>query len=326
MRPHRSPLLGVSFSHRQAAWLGLDPPLVLEWLLRDVGVRRLRLSAFWDEIAPEPGRLDFEPLQPWLRLAARYDARVLMTVGVKAQRHPEFYPPPWLTDVHPIPHGARLDDHPRVVAMLVLMLERLTAFLADFDVIEAWQVENEPFLPVARRTVGWQISPDLLSHEIEVVRDADPRRRPVVVNHGSATAFDRAWRPALAAADVLAQDVYTRRPVQRRPWRYLNLHALGPLAPGLRGQALAAARMGKQFWITELQAEPWERDEIPALDPAAIGSISPEQIRANLRLAGRALPRRVYLWGAEWWRFMAERHGDRRYIELARELFQAEAL
>lgn len=316
------PPLGVSFSHRHAAWLGLDPAETLRLLLDDIGVRRLRLSASWDELAPEPTRLDFTPLMPWLEQAARFDARVLMTVGLKAQRHPEFYPPSWLTEQHPLPHGAAIAEQPRVVAILLLFLERLTAFLADVDVIEAWQVENEPFLPAAGRTVGWRISEGLLAREIEVVREADPRRRPIVVNHSSRSRFDRFWFPALRLADVLAQNVYTRRPVARGPWRYVNIHAFGPLSPPLRRQAWTARRLDKGFWITELQAEPWEsRDVLSIIDPARIGSISPERIRHNLAFGTRAGAERVYLWGAEWWRYMAERRGDRRYVDLARELF-----
>ena len=316
-----APPLGVSFSHRHAAWLGLDPRATFTALLRETGVRRVRLSAHWDEIAPEPSRLDFAPLVPWLEAAARHDATVLMTVGLKAQRHPEFYPPDWLTAQHQLPHGAKLTDHPRVVALLLLMLERLVAFLADFDVIEAWQVENEPFLPLASRTVGWEISPGLLAREVEIVREVDPRGRPIVVTHGSKTAFDRWWALALQSADVLGQDVYPRRPLGRGLLRYWNAHRMGPFAPPLRRQARLARRVGKEFWITELQAEPWELTDMLTIAPERIGSVSPEQIRRNLSLAQRVEAERVYLWGAEWWRFMAERHGDRRYLELAAELF-----
>ncbi len=317
------PLLGVSFSHRHARWLGLDPAETLTRLLRDAGVRRLRLSAYWDEIAPDAATIDFAPLRPWLDIAARYGARVLISVGLKAQRHPEFYPPAWLVEEHPIPHGARLDDYPRVVTRLLLMLERVTAFLADFDVIEAWQVENEPFVPAARRTAGWRFSPDLLAREIAVVHEVDPRRRPIVVNHGARSALDRWWQVILRLADVLGQDVYTRRPLRRGPLRYLNVHAFGRLSPNLRLQAHVAHGLDKQFWITELQAEPWEREAMTAIAAECIGSISPERIRANLRLVTRAGADRVYLWGAEWWRYMAERHGDSRYEELARGLFGA---
>jgi hypothetical protein len=208
------------------------------------------------------------------------------------------------------------------VTLLLLMLERVAAFLADVDVIDAWQVENEPFVDV-HRTRRWRISPGLLAREIEVVREADPRRRPVVVNHSSRSAFDRMWVPALQAGDVLAQNVYTRRPVSWGPVKYLNVHALGPLAPPLRRQARVARRLGREFWVTELQAEPWERRPMTELAPDEIGSVSPERIRANLRLAARSGASRVYLWGAEWWRYLAERHRDGRYLELARELFDA---
>lgn len=320
MKNTLSPRLGVSFSHRHCAWLGLDARETLEFLLRDIGVRHLRLSVFWDEIAPEPSTLDFAPLRPWLEIAGRHDARVLMTVGLKAQRWPEFYPPDWLTHEHPIPNGADLSRYPRVEALLRLMLERVTAFLADIDVIDAWQVENEPFVPV-RRTRGWRIPPRLLVHEAAVVREADPRRRPIVINHSSRSAFDRMWVPALDVGDVLAQNVYTRRPLGWGPVRYLNVHALGLLAPALRRQAAVARRLGREFWITELQAEPWETRPQIALEPRAIGSISPERIRANLRLAVRTGASRIYIWGAEWWRYTAQRHGDTRYLDLARTLF-----
>lgn len=318
------PLLGINFSHQHAAWLGLDPSLTLRRLLGEAGARYLRLSVRWEEISPEPSRLDFTPLRPWLEIAGEYEARVLISVGLKAQRHPEFYPPAWLTEAQPLPHGARIVEQERVVALLLLMLERVTAYLADFDVIDAWQVENEPFLPAASRTVGWRISPGLLEREIGVVREADPRSRPVVVNHSSFSAFDRWWLQALRPADVLAQNLYPRVPAPKLwPGRYFNRYHMGPLAPALRRQAALARRLGKDFWITELQGEPWEPAGMAAVADGSYGSISPERLRANLRLAERTTASRIYFWGAEWWMYMAERRGDDRYWNVARELFGA---
>lgn len=321
-----APLLGISFSHRHAAWLGLNPQEALEALLRDTGIKHVRLSLYWDEIAPAPDRLDFTPLRPWLEIAARYGCAVLMTAGIKAQRHPEFYPPPWLTHNHPMPHGAELEQYPRVVTLLLLMLERAIAFLADYDVIDAWQVENEPFLPAAGRTAGWRISPDLLAREVAVVCDADPRHRPVVINHSSRTVFDRGWLRALQAGDVLAQNVYTRRPMRPGlPLRYRNDYALWPVAPRLAAQAAVARRLGKSLWITELQAEPWERFDLLTTPPGLTGSISPQQLRENLRLAAAARAERIYLWGAEWWLWMARRHNDGRYLALAQSIIAGNA-
>jgi hypothetical protein len=320
-----TPERGVSFSHRHAEWLGLDPDTLYRDLLDDLGVRHVRLSVYWDEVAPAPDQIDFEPLRRWLDPLQERHARALVTVGLKAQRWPEYYPPDWLVRDNPMPHRARLDDHPRAVAHLLLMLERVTAFLADYDAIDAWQVENEPWITSIRGTVGWRFSADLLAREIAVVRESDPRRRPIVVNHSTQSRFDRRAYQGAPLADVLAENIYTRKPTGRSWPRYVNTYALGPFAPPLRNLAAFLRRHRRRFWITELQAEPWESHDVKSAPPSAIGSISPDRLQANLRLAERVGTTRVYLWGAEWWRYAAERSGDPRYWILARRLFQSPA-
>lgn len=316
-----TPELGVNFSHRHAQWLDLDAGELLRSLLNDLGVRRFRISVYWDEVSPAAGQLDFDPIRRWLDPIQRHGATALVTLGLKAQRWPEFYPPDWLIADNPLPHGAHLQQHPRVVTHLLLMLERMTAFLADYDAIDAWQVENEPWLPSMRGTVGWQFSPDLLAREIAVVRDSDPRRRPIVVNHSSQNCFDRRALTAFALADVLAENIYTRKP-NRWPWpRYFNVYALWLYAPRLRHYSRLLHRAGRPLWITELQAEPWETTDVKQLRPEQIGSVSPARVRANLNLATRVGASRVYLWGAEWWRYTADHHNDQRYWDLAHRLF-----
>lgn len=315
-----APLLGVNFSHRQAEWLGLDPDETFSLLLNDLRVRQFRMSLYWEEIQPEPTRYDFSTIQRYLDWAETRRARVLITVGLKAQRHPEFYPPLWLAGDGAPRRGGRVADQKRLIAHLLLMLERAVALLADYNCIDSWQVENEPFLPAAGRTIGWRFDDETLEKEIRAVAGSDPRHRPIVINHCSNTIFETGWLKALRLADVLAQDVYTRKPSASGPMRYGNPFALGPLGPGLMLQSALARRVGRQFWVTELQAEPWEREPLTELQPEQIGSISPERIEANLALASHARPERVYLWGAEWWR-LQELRGDDRYWRLARRLF-----
>ena len=281
-------MLGVNFSHRQAAWLGLDPDETFSLLLNDLRVRHFRLSLYWEEIQPEPTRYDFARMQRYLDMAEARGAHVLLTVGLKAQRHPEFYPPAWLRGEGSPPPGGNVADQPRLIAHLLLMLERSVALLADYGCIDAWQVENEPFLPAGGRTLGWRFDAQTLDKEIAAVAAADARHRPIVINHSSSTIAERGWLRALRLGDVLAQDVYTRKPTQGRPLRYVNPFALGPLGPNLGTQSFLAHRFGRQFWVTELQAEPWERTPLPELHPTAIGSVSPALIEGNLTRVKRA--------------------------------------
>lgn len=312
------PLLGVNFSHRQALWLGLDPDEAFRDLLDRLRARHFRLSLYWDEIQPEPTRYDFSRVHRQLDLIEARGGSVVLTVGLKAQRHPEFYPPRWLQNGGLPAPGQEIGTAQRLLAHLLLMLERAVALLADYHSIVAWQVENEPFLPAAGRTPGWRIAPRTLEREIEAVRGSDPRHRPIVINHSSLTVWSAGWLRALLRGDVLAQDVYTRRPAG--PLRYINPYRLGPLGPSLLTQSVLAHRAGRQFWITELQAEPWERVPLPELGLANTWSISPRRIAANLRLAVAAHPERIYLWGAEWWLYR-RMLGDGSYWELARDLF-----
>ncbi|MFN8559347.1 MAG: hypothetical protein U0531_19085 [Dehalococcoidia bacterium] len=53
----------------------------------------------------------------------------------------------------------------------------------------------------------------------------------------------------------------------------------------------------KGFWVTELQAEPWERRPLTALETADVGSASPALLNRGLRLVRAAGAERVYLWG-----------------------------
>ena len=89
--------------------------------------------------------------------------------------------------------------------------------------------------------------------------------------------------------------------------------------PDLPGQAAAARRAGKRFWITELQAEPEERKSLLQLDPATAQSISPRLLLENAKLARRSGAERIYLWGAEWWYARAQR-GDHGLWYTARRL------
>ncbi|MHB8576297.1 MAG: beta-galactosidase, partial [Dehalococcoidia bacterium] len=293
------PELGISFSCRQARYLGEDCTTVYRALL-DAGVHHVRLSLYWSDIERRPGEFDFTETDALLHDASAYGADVLLSLGIKAQRFPEVYVPDWLFDASRAPEGAVLDQLPGVRDAALRFDAAAIDHFGGQRAIIGWQVENEPFIKNFDKIHGWTVSPRMTAAEVALVHSRDPARRPVVVTHSSWTVYDQSWKRALALGDILGQNVFTKK-AWIRDWWYFFPYQMGPFVPNLPGQAAAAGRAGKQLWITELQAEPEERHALTELRPAEVKSISPRLLRENVALARRSGASRVYLWGAEWW-------------------------
>jgi hypothetical protein len=307
--PQGSPELGVSFSCRQARFLGEDCLPAYTALLDELGVRHVRLSLYWSEVEPSPGSYDFSEVDALVSAAAARGADVLLTMGIKGQRYPEVYLPDWLVAGRAIPESAYLDRVPGVRNAALAIVQAAAAHFATTRAVTAWQVENEPFIKNFDEIQGWRVSSEMTAAEVAALRAADPLRRPIVVTHSSWTVYDQGWKRALALGDVLGQNVFTKK-AWVADWWYFFPYRMGPWVPNLPGQASLARRQGKQLWITELQAEPEERRGLTTLSPEQIGSISPRLLKENLALARRSGAGRVYLWGAEWW--YAARNGGAR--------------
>jgi hypothetical protein len=191
--------------------------------------------------------------------------------------------------------------------------------------VEAWQADNEPFLPTPRAH-SWRLSEEWVTAVVDRIRALDAKGRPVVVAHSSANSRDDDWRLALAHGDVLGQSVYPVRSM--RPLGlfipYPSLLA-GPFAPNLPAQAKLARGQGKGFWLTEMQAEPWDRTPTAELGNRKPRTMSPGQLEKNIRIARRSGATRVYLWGAEWWHALAVRYGNSTYEEVAGKALTAPA-
>jgi hypothetical protein len=292
--------LGLNFSHRRAALLGVDPHEAFQATLIHLKPRHLRLSVYWDETAPEPAVYDPSILRWYLDEAQRRDCHIALTVGFKPQRHPAYFPPRWLTD-----GGSGGEPSGRLAANLLLMLERVIALLADYDVIDAWEAEHLPFLAPEEQPFGWAIDAPLLDREIAVLHDVDPRHRPVVISHPAGRLFALAWYRAMLAGDVFGCVAGWGRERRERQLSRLETWQLSI-------QATLAARAGRELWITELGAAAASRQNPPSI---------PEIIDSDLESAFRSGARRVYLRGVEEW-FATRAQGRSLGWEHARELMQ----
>ena len=342
--PHQEtpgePEVGINFECNQAEYLLLEDPAKgpagyvtddrpgrAEWcaetlgtLLEETGTKHVRLSMEWPEVEPHEGAYDFRLLDALLSEAERHGAGVLLSIGLKGQRHPEFYLPAWVLDRANLEDGQDVATDPAVHDAGLRMVADVARHAAESTAVEAWLADNEPYLP-SPRAHNWVIGRTFVQEEVAAIRAADPRGRPVAINHGEHFVFDRRWEWSLEDADIVATSVYPFRNYQVAGLHFVvPILEIGPLAPNYAARARETKERGKEFWITEMQAEPWADGDIRQVSPGEpADDLTPENFRKNMEYARLSGASRVYLWGAEWWLYQQQHYGDGQWLALARE-------
>jgi hypothetical protein len=329
--------IGFNFSCDQAEYLLLEEPGgpfvsddrpdraewcsgVLSELLRETGIRLVRVSVQWDEVEPAEGQFDFSLTDALLEAAGREGATVMLSLGMKAQRHPEFYIPEWALEGIALQPGEVISQEPLLRRRALAMVAACVQHFAESSAVDSWSAENEPYI-ASHRSEHYALSREYVAEVVQTIHENDSRARPVSINHAQHFVMDRRWKDALADSDVLSQSMYPRR-----NWDLfgidgiVNIMELGPLMPNYAHQAREAHSRGKQFWVTELQAEPWTDDDLRLFGPGNPSpNLSPQWMRENVVYARKSGADRIYLWGAEWWLFQAGR-GDAMWLIGARGL------
>ncbi|HWO93718.1 MAG TPA: hypothetical protein VNL92_03050 [Dehalococcoidia bacterium] len=322
--PHNEGMeLGLNFSCRRARHLmsDIDCLSLFETMLTELQPGHVRLALYWDELEPERGVFDYSSVDPYLRLAEQHDVGVVPIIGVKSTYRPEFYIPEWVAST--ILWGAPPSDDDRIAEASLAMLAQVVGHLQAAPAIEAWQVENEPDVHPDGDARGWTVPNSFLAREVAVVRDADPAGRPVILTDDTSIFYQREWIDLLALGDGLGLGFYPRRPGGVFPWQdELRRFDMGALGSDHWNVMTRARLEGKQAWIVEVQAEPWQTRPASELRPDEITSVSPEIMRENVDLASRTGAERAYLWGVEWWWFQRVRWQDDSYWDTARDLLR----
>ncbi|MCC7106073.1 MAG: beta-galactosidase [Chloroflexi bacterium] len=323
--------VGFTFSPRQAEYLGLPWQQTYQAATM-LSPNLVRLGAYWDSIEPSPGQYSFSSLDWLLDYSSTRNVRVMLTVGMKAPRSPEFYIPRWLDQQLNLPAGSQVADNAEPRARTLAFISQVVMRYRDRDKIAYWQVENEPLDETGPRR--WRISADFLAEEVALVRRLDDRQRPIVVNMfvdshplvqlppWRQSAQDRA-EAILKLADFLGLDVYPSRGVRVLGHDvYLNWSRSAWQQSVIDLQAVARSD-GKDAWIIEAQTEPWEPSHLVYVDPPASRGVVPNtavSIFSRLRAAGFPT---ILFWGVEHWYMRRERFQDDQWWKLLTPFFSS---
>lgn len=296
---------GMTFSPLYAEEIGIDWKTAFEAMLEDLGVKRLRLSAYWPMIEPAEGAYTWSDMDYQITRARAHGATVILGVGKRLPRWPECHIPQWAENLS-------LDaEQVRVLAYIKAVVLRYKTEPA----VTMWQIENEPYLRAFAEGVCDALDEEFLQKEIDLVRSLDSR--PILLTDSGNLG---AWAGAYKRSDVFGTSIYLY--FWNKP-----LGAFRTILPPAyyRVKAnFAELFFGKRpIILSELSLEPWLA--------ASIGDVplSEQLSRMNIgkfdEIVNYARSTRIgiqYLWGVEWWYYMKTKEKHAEFWDAGRALFK----
>ena len=293
---------GVNFSQKHAANFGLDWKKAYLAILEDLGAKELKIATYWDFLEPQNNQFSFEDMDWQINEAASHGAKVLLVVGMKTPRWPECHIPAWALGF------SKKEQQEAILEMLRAVAERYK----NSPSLSAWQVENEPFFPFGE--CPWQDAA-FLQKEIGLVQSIDSEH-PVFTSESGELSL---WIRASLSGDKVAVTMY------RKAWfEQFRSYVDYPFPPVFywRKAWLIDRLFSQEVIVGELQAEPWGPKLLYDVSlEEQRKTMNPEQFRSNIVFARATGLNTFYLWGAEWWYWMKEVHGQEEIWQEAKSLF-----
>ncbi len=300
---HKEMEYGVTFSHKQASNLGLPWREVYLAMLDDLGVKKLRLSAYWDELEQERGVWNWDYLDWQISEAEKRNVEIVLAVGGRLPRWPECHFPEW---------SKASSTSERQIDTLQYIRKTIERY-RDRGAIRYWQIENEPFLP------HFGECPDLdvkfLDEEIALVKTLDSRE--VMMTDSGELSL---WVPAAKRADIFGTTMYLDTYSAK-----LKSYIHYPIEPGFFQFKKNISKLfasPKDWIVIELQAEPWGPVPFQQLEKKDRDrTMDLEKFKKITEFARQAGFKKLYLWGVEWWYWEKKINNDPKIWEEAKNLY-----
>ncbi len=289
-------ILGTSYSSLHIKELKLDPEKSIHELL-NFGFDIVRIGCYWSEIETKQNEFDFTKLHNILSRFEKAKQKSIVTLGIKGPRWPEFYIPPF---------ARRENELPQISTALAFIEKTITEF-KKYKYITCWQVENEPLNKSGPDKLIIPLS--FLEKEVSLVKKLDPQRK-IIINFWGNELFSKNLKSVAEISDIIGLDIYPKVPI------FKNLY--GGFQADNKIIKNKIKNITKPIWITELQAEPWEKSSAKkfADNPK---SMNPEILKINFQKAKNLNPEAILFWGFEYWLWKKQK-GDKRLWNTAKKL------
>ena len=295
---------GVTFSGKFSRDLGLNSKENLSAILDGLGVDRIRLIAYWNEIEKEKNIFDFSDLDWQIDEVSKRNVKIILTIGMKVPRWPECHIPNW---------AQTLSKEEREKELKLYLAEIIKQYKNN-KAIKIWQVENEPFFPFGECPERGR---NFLFNEISLVKSLD-NSRPILVTDSGELGL---WLYAAKAGDIFGTTMYRR--VYNEYFGQVN-YPLPPASFIFKEKVIRflIRNRDKKFIVSELAAEPWMAKQIYETSPEEqLKSFDLDFFEDTISYAESTGFNDYYLWGAEWWYYLKV-NGYPEIWEEAKKLWQ----
>lgn len=274
---------GVTFSKSHAQSLGLDWREIYLSIFEDLGVKKIRLPAYWNEIESKPNEFWWQDLDWQIKQAEAHGAEVILAVGARLPRWPECHFPSWTQGKFKA----------QVESDTLNYIAKVIKRYGGSSSIVAWQIENEPFLSHFGDCP--KFDKKFLDQEIELAKSLDSR--PIIITDSGELSF---WIGAAKRADIFGTTMYLDTYS-----KFLKSYVHYPIGPGFfrfKKNLASLFAKPKDWLVIELQAEPWGSEPYQNLSPAERDrTMNLEKFKDMIEFARQTGFRQFYLWGVEWW-------------------------
>jgi hypothetical protein len=294
---------GITFSKKQSIGLGLNWKENYLAIFDDLGVKKIRLSAYFNEVEKENNIYTWEDLDWQIEEASKRGAEIILALGMRLPRWPECHPPLWFKNLSE-------DEKNRETLEYI---EKVIKRYKGEEAIKVWQIENEPFLPHFGECPD--LDKDFLDLEIALTRKLDSR--PILISDSGELSL---WVPAAKRADIFGTTMY-----RDTYSNVLKTYIHYPIEPGFFRFKRNISRLfvhPEKWLVIELQGEPWGPEPFQNLSREERDkTMSYEKFLEIIEFSRKTGFQEFYLWGAEWWYWEKEVNKEERFWREAKGLF-----
>ena len=280
---------GVTFSSKFSKELNYDWQENFEAILKDLRPKKIRVVAYWDEIESEKNIFNFSDLDWQINELQKKGIETILAVGMKVPRWPECHMPDWAKSLAVEEKEKELQKY----------IEKTIERYKSYDIIGAWQIENEPFLPFG---VCPERGKNFMPDEISLVKKIDPER-PIITTDGGEFGL---WYKAVQHGDIFGTTMYRR--VYNSFFGYVDYH-LPPHFFILKEKIIRflLSNYNKKFIVIELAAEPWLNKQLGGVSiDEQFEFFDLDFFKDTIKYAKATGFSEYYLWGVEWWYYLKQ--------------------